>query len=168
MPGSVHIPGFVAADLARIEPGRGSQRAGGLARRHRATPGQAMGGQEPPHRGVGGHRPQLGPALGQGHQIVMMQLRTPTPVGLVLSPQGLAQRGGHRRLLAGILATLAPQHTHRIMAFIAGAIEPSFERGDAEANRRPGARMLPFARRHTASCSSAARSAPFSGGAASN
>src|SRR5664279_371573 len=37
MPESVHILGFVAAHLARLEPCRRRQRAFGLARRHRAT-----------------------------------------------------------------------------------------------------------------------------------
>jgi len=40
----------------------------------------------------------------------MMQLGTPTFMGAILRQQGLAQRRGHRDLLAGVLATLAPQH----------------------------------------------------------
>ena len=166
VPQTVHVLGLVAAHLARIEPGRGGQRAGGLARRHRTTPGQAVGGQEPPDRRVGWHRPQLGPGLGQGDQIVVMQLRTPAFVGVILGQQGLAQRRGHRRLLTGVLAPLAAQHAHRVMPLIAGTVEPSLQRGDAEADRRAGARVPPFAGRQLLAAPRA--SAPFAGGAASN
>ena len=41
---------------------------------------------------------------------------------------------------------LAAQHADRIMPLVAGAVEPSLERGDAEADRRAGARVAPFAR----------------------
>ena len=76
-----------------------------------------------------------------------MQLRTPAFVGAVLLQQRLAQRHGHRYLRAGIAPSLAAQHAHRIMPFVTGAVEPSLERGDAEADRRAGARVTPFARR---------------------
>ena len=94
-----------------------------------------------------------------------MELGTPASVGVILGQQGLAQRRGHRRLLAGILAALAAQHADRIMLLIASAVEPSLECGDAEADRFAGARVTPFARRQLRS---AARSAPFAGGAASS
>ena len=66
-----------------------------------------MRGQEPPHRRVGRHWPQLGPGLGQGDQIVVVQLGTPAFMSVILHQQGLAQRRGHRDLLAGVLASLA-------------------------------------------------------------
>src|ERR1700734_3552474 len=77
VPGAVRIFGLVAAHLARFEPGGGGQRAFGLTRRYRVTFGQATRRQEPPDRCVGWHGAQLGPGLGQGGQIVMMELRTP-------------------------------------------------------------------------------------------
>ena len=85
--------------------------------------------------------------LGQGDQIVAMQLRTPAFVSAVLLQQRLAQRQGHRRLRAGITPPLAAQHAHWIMPFVTGAVEPSLERGDAEADRRAGAGVTPFAGR---------------------
>ena len=93
-----------------------------------------------------------------------MQLRTPAFVGAVLRQQRLAQRRGHRCLRAGIAAPLAAQHADRIMLFVAGAVEPSLKRGDAEADRRAGARD--GAIRVPPVAASAARSAPFAGGAA--
>ena len=91
-------------------------------------PGQAVRCQEPPDRRVGRHRPQLGAGLGQGDQVVVMQLGTPAFVGGILRPQGLAQCWGHRRLLAGILAPLASQHTDRVMLLIPAAIVPVMRR----------------------------------------
>ena len=160
VPKSVHILGLVATHLARLKPGRGRQRAVGLARRHGAAPGQAAGGQEPPDRRVGWHRPQLRPGLGQGDQIVVMQLGTPAFVGVILRQQRLAQRRGHRCLLAGILPPLAAQHADRIMLLVAGAVEPSFQGGNTEADRRAGARVAPFARGQLLQAPRAARPSP--------
>src|SRR3954447_26816657 len=74
-----------------------------------------------------------------------MELSTPTFMSGILGPQGLTQRWGHRGLLAGILPPLAAQHADRVMPFIPAPVEPSLDRGDAEADRSTGARMAPFA-----------------------
>ena len=147
MPQSVDILGLEATHLARLEPHRRCQRALGPARRRGTAPGQAMRGHEPPDRRVGGHRAQFRPRLGQGDQIVVMQLDTPAFVSPVLLQQRPAQRRRHRCLRTGIAAPLATQHADRIMALVAGAVEPALQRGDAKADRRAGARVAPFARR---------------------
>jgi hypothetical protein len=67
-----------------LEPCRRRQRAFGLTRRHRSPFGQAVCGQEPPNRRVGRRRAQLGPGLGQGNEIRVMQLGTPAFVGVIL------------------------------------------------------------------------------------
>ena len=48
---------------------------------------------------------------------------------------------------AGIAPPLAAQHAHRIVPFVTAAVEPSPERGEAEADRSAAARVTPFARR---------------------
>ena len=152
MPEPVHVCGLVAAYLTRLEPGLGGQRAGGLARRHRATPGQATGGEESPDRRVGWHRAQLRAGLGQGGQIVVMQLSTPALVGVILGQQGLAQRRGHRCLLTSVLAPFAAQHADRVVPLIAGTVKPSLQGRDAEADRRTGAWVSPLACRQLPQC----------------
>ena len=147
MPQSIHILGLEATHLAHLEPCRRCQHALGLARRRRAAPGQAMRGHEPPDRRVGWHRAQFRPRLGQGDQIVMMQLYAPAFVSPVLLQQRLAQRRRHRCLRTGIAAPLAEQHADRILLLVTGTVEPPFKRGDAEADRLAGARVAPFARR---------------------
>ena len=57
MPKSVHILSLEATHLARLKPRCGRQRPFGLARRRGTAPGQAVGGEEPPNRRVGWHRP---------------------------------------------------------------------------------------------------------------
>src|ERR1700693_1611956 len=74
-----------------------------------------------------------------------MELSTPTFMSGILGQQGLTQRWGYRRLLAGVLTTLAAQHADRVMPFVPAPVEPSLDRGDAEADRSAGARMAPFA-----------------------
>ena len=91
MPQAVDVLGLVAAHLALVEPRRGRQRAVGLPRGARAALVQAMRSQEPKDRRVGRHGPKLAPGLGQGDQIVVMELGTPALMGGILGEQRLAQ-----------------------------------------------------------------------------
>ena len=73
-----------------------------------------------------------------------MQLRGPTRMRSVLALQLPAQRLGHRRLVAGIMARLAAQYADRVLSFPSGEVEPPFDGGTAEAHRLAGDRMAPF------------------------
>ena len=94
MPESARIRGFIATHFTRLEPRRRRQRAFGLTRRHRPPFGQAVRGQESPNCRVGRRRAQLGPGLGQGNQIRVMQPGTPAFMSVILSQQCLAQIDG--------------------------------------------------------------------------
>ena len=145
MPEPGHVLSLEATHLACFQPSRGRQCSIGLTGCYGTTLGQSTGDEEPPDRRVGRHRPQVRAGLCQGNQIVVMQLDAPALMGAILRQQCLAQRRGHRCLRAGVTPPLAAQHADRVVSLVAGAVEPTLERGDTEADRRIGARVTPFA-----------------------
>ncbi len=62
----------------------------------------------------------------------------------VLALQLAAQRLGHRRLVTGIMARFATQYADGVLSFPSGEVEPSLDRGTAEAYWLAGDRMAPF------------------------
>ena len=74
---------------------------------------------------IGRHRPQAGLRLGQGDQIVVVQLDAPALVGGVLREHGAPQPPRSiGRLLAGVGAQLAAKHADRIVPLAQGAVVP--------------------------------------------
>src|SRR5260370_18259432 len=72
-----------------------------------------------------------------------MELEGPTLVRRVLRQQGLAHRIAHRRLLSGVRAHLATQDADRIVPFLDGSVEPSFDGRGPETDRLTRARVTP-------------------------
>jgi hypothetical protein len=70
-----YVLGLVAPDLTVDEPGLGALRAFRAARRDAAPFGKAIGLQEPAQCRVGWYGLEIGPALGQRDEIVVVQLR---------------------------------------------------------------------------------------------
>ena len=82
--------------------------------------------------------------LGQGTQIVVVQLHRPARMGAVLRAQHLAD--GHSHLLdAGIGAYFAPQDRHRIAPLAARPQQPALDGRSRKAHRLTADRMLPGA-----------------------
>jgi hypothetical protein len=110
------VLGLVASHFAIEEPGLGSLRASGPARREAPPLAKAVGFEETAQGGIGGYGLEIGAALGQRDEVVVMQLYAPAFVCGVLGEDYLTHYVAHCRLLAGIGAQLAPQHTDGIVA----------------------------------------------------
>ena len=119
VPQAVDVLGLVAAHLAIGDAGLGALGAVGSARCQTPPLGEAVGAHEPAQRGVGRHRLELGPRLGQRDEIVVMELDAPALVRGVLREDGLAHRIADRNLLSGIGTQLAAEHADRIGALLA-------------------------------------------------
>ena len=147
MPEPARILRFIATHFTCLEPRRRRQRAFGLTRRHQSPLGQAVRGQESPNRRVGRHRAQLGAGLGQGNQILVMQVALQLLWALYWASSAWRSDG-----VIDVCSPASPRRLRRstltgsCCSFLT-AIEPSLQRGDAEADRRAGARVTPFAGR---------------------
>jgi hypothetical protein len=95
-----------------------------------------------PHGGVGLERAELGVALHQRLQVVVVQLIGPVWVIAVLVHQTFDQLR-LQRYLAGIFPDGATQAPDGILSLSAGTVEPAFERLGREADLAPVHRMRP-------------------------
>jgi hypothetical protein len=102
-----------------------------------------IGLQESAQRRVGRHVLEIGVGLGERDEIVVVQLRAPALMRGILGEDCLAHGRGHRPLLAGIDAQLAPKNTYRISLLLERPVVPALDRGEAEASMLIGYGMMP-------------------------
>src|SRR5262245_52765897 len=140
-----HILGLVAPDLAIKETGLSALGTLRAVRCEAAPLVEAIGLQEPAQRGVGRDGLELGIAVGERDEIVVVQLHTPALVCGVLGEDRLTYRAAHRRLLPGVGAQLAAQHPDGIALLLQGPVIPALDGREAKAGMLIGYRMLPRA-----------------------
>lgn len=143
MPEAVDVFSLIAAHLPLLEAPFGLPGTGSIALRRtlaKVSPGLEVAAEG----AIRGHRPQRLVLLGQGHQIVVVQLDRPTRILPVLGFDRLNERGGQSAGPAGIPSPLGAQNRDGVFR-LAGGIVPAFQGGHAEADRRPMNRVLPGA-----------------------
>ena len=143
VPQAVDVLGLVAADLALDEARLGALGPFRLARGEAPALVEAVGAHEAEQRGIGRRGPQIGLRLGQGDEVVVVELDAPALVGGVLGEDGAPDRLADGVLLAGVGAQLAAKNGHRIGTLAQGAVVPALDGREAEAHGLAGGRMPP-------------------------
>ena len=99
----------------------------------------------PGQRRVGRHRAELGVAVDQRRQVLVVQLRRPRRMRPVLLAQRLDQRRRHRALAPGIGARAPLERADRVVVRRPRLVVPALDRRGREAHRPLARGVLPFA-----------------------
>src|SRR5262249_40610407 len=101
------VTDLIASHFTIEEPRLSALCTGGAPGGDAALLGKAVGLEEAAQGGIGGQGLELGVALDQRPEVVVVQLHAPTLVRSILCKDGPPYPRAHRRLLAGIGAQLA-------------------------------------------------------------